>query len=122
MEDGRIHDRFRIIIKVTCKVLAFVIIKRYDQSGVGVLRSVIGEIIIGLDDGCIEGDRMHFRPSPELSLCKGLQVKAGDNAKIVPATAKSKIQIGVRVDVDVCDFAICEHDLTDVSRILRISR
>lgn len=117
MEDWWIHDRLRILIIVTCKILALVVIECYDQSCVRVLGSAVGKIVVGLDDRCVEGDRMHLHSSPEFALLKGLQVKAGDNAKIVSTTTKGKIQIGVRVDIDVCDFAICENDLIAVSYV-----
>lgn len=122
MEDWRIHDRFRVLIIVTCEVLALIIIKRYDQSRVWVLEGVVGEIIQSLDDGCVAGDLIGYHASPELALRKGLKVKAGDDAKIVPATTKGEVQIRERVDIDVCNFAIRKNDLSAVSHILLISR
>ena len=118
MKYWRIHDWLGILIIVTSKVLALVIIKCCDQSCVGVLGSVVGEIVKGLDEGCVEGDRIQGYSSPELALLEGLQVKAGDNAKIVPATTKGKIQIGVRESIDIHNFAICKNNLTPFNHIL----
>lgn len=65
---------------------------------------------------------MQFESSPELALLKSLKVKAGDNSKIVPTTAKGKVQIGMRVDIDVRNFAICKNDLPAFNHILLILR
>lgn len=65
---------------------------------------------------------MQLEPSPELALLKSLKVKAGDNSKVVPTTTKRKVQIGVRVDIDVYNFAICKNDLSAFNHILLVLR
>lgn len=90
MQNRRIHDRFRVFIKVGGNILALSVSDRKYHSSIRVLGSIVGKVMKGFEYGCVRSSRIHLVPAPKLALFKSCQVKACDDSKIFPPPRKAQ--------------------------------
>lgn len=102
MKDLGIDDRLRVFhICATVKGRVVVVEFEY-EGGVWIGGTIFGEGVEGVDERGVGGDRVGARSAPHVALGKSFQIEAGDDAKIVAATAEGEEQIRVECSVYVC--------------------
>lgn len=106
VEGRRKGGREGVFVIVDEDVGALKICVCYDKGGVRILGAVIGEVFEGFADGCVCGRRVDGVAAPHKTLGEGFQVEAGDDAEVVAAAAESKVEVWVRLLVNVPDLAV----------------
>ena len=101
MKNRRIDDRLGVFIVVTENVLAFGVGDGRYQSSIRIVRGIVGEVFESGVDGFVGADVIHNHASPHTSLCERVEVKAGDDSKVVAATPQCEVEIRMGGIVDV---------------------
>lgn len=111
VEGRRKRGREGVVVIVDEEVGALKICVCCDEGGVRILGGVVGEIFEGFADGCVCGGRVDGVAAPHKPLGEGFQVEAGDDAEVVAAAAEGKVEVWVRLLVNVPDLAVRQYYL-----------
>ncbi len=103
MEDRGIDDWIGVFIVIAEDPYAFCMRCRCDQSSIGVLRSIFGEVFEGSVDRLVHADVVHHRTAPQASLFERGKIETCDYAEVVAAASESPVEVGMRGVVDVED-------------------
>ena len=101
MEYRRIDNRLGVFVVVAEDILAFGVGDSRYQSSIRILRGLVGEVFESGVYGLVGADVIHDHASPHASLFERVEVKAGDDSKVVAATPQREVEIGMRGIVDV---------------------